>query len=70
MTADQMDAQYEKDAHYAKGIPTLSDAQLEQIYKSAGIDRKTGLATGKVVNGGALIITVSPNFKSGEKGNE
>jgi hypothetical protein len=58
-TAAQLDAEYEKDDLYYRGVPTLSDEQLEEIYKSAGINIKTGLATGKTINGD-LIITVSP----------
>jgi hypothetical protein len=58
-TADQHDADYEKDDLYYQGVPTLTDEQLEQVYQKAGICSKTGLATGKTINGD-LIITVSP----------
>jgi hypothetical protein len=62
-TAAQHDADYEKDDLYYQGVPTLTDQQLDEIYKNAGISTKTGLATGKTINGD-LIITVSP--KQGE----
>ena len=58
-TADQHDADYEREDLYYRGVPTLTDEQLEQVYKNAGICIKTGLATGKTINGD-LIITVSP----------
>lgn len=62
-TAAQLDADYEKDDLYYRGVPTLTDQQVEEIYKNAGICVKTGLATGKTING-TLIVTVSP--KQGE----
>jgi hypothetical protein len=62
-TAAQLDADYEKDDLYYQGVPTLTDEQLDQIYKNAGISTKTGLATGKTINGN-LVVTVSP--KQGE----
>lgn len=53
------DAQYENDTLYEQGIPAISDQRIAEIYKSAGIDGKTGLAVGKVVNGGPIVISAS-----------
>jgi hypothetical protein len=64
-TADQHDADYEKDDLYYQGVPTLTDEQLEQVYQKAGICPKTGLATGKTINGD-LIITVSPKLRKAD----
>lgn len=63
-TAEQYDAQYENDDMYKQGIPAISDERLAEIYKSAGIGMdglpvKRGLATGKVVSGGPVIISAS-----------
>lgn len=58
-TADQLDQMYENDDKYTMGIPAISDERLAEIYKSAGIDFKTGLAVGKVVNGGPTVISAS-----------
>lgn len=65
-TAEQLDAEYENDDLYYQGVPTLTDQQVEEIYKKAGINIKTGLATGKTVNG-ELVVTVSPNLQDSEK---
>jgi hypothetical protein len=64
-TADQHDADYEKDDLYYQGVPTLTDEQLEQVYQKAGICSKTGLATGKTING-TLIVTVSPKMSKAD----
>ena len=63
--ADQHDADYEREDLYYQGVPTLTDEQLEQVYQKAGICTKTGLATGKTING-TLIVTVSPKMRKAD----